>query len=150
VAIENPYAPPKSNVVASHGRVEKTKPRQVTYAVWLLWMSILLSIPTSIFEFDRTQQDRPLPETGLIVSFLLIYALEVALVLLISRGRNWARITFLALVALAIVSASRGVFLILSYPVSQLALNAGILATELAAIYLLFTPPGSRWFRDFV
>jgi hypothetical protein len=113
-------------------------------------MSILLSIPTSIFEFDRTQQDRPLPETGLIVSFLLIYALEVALILLISRGRNWARITFLALVALAIVSASRGVFLILSYPVSQLALNAGILATELAAIYLLFTPPGSRWFRDFV
>lgn len=148
MTIENPYAPPKSNVVAGFRREVEAKPKQVTYAVWLLWISILLSIPTSIYEFDRIQEWSRLVEIGLIATFVLMYGLEIALTLLIGRGRNWARITFLVLVALSFASVLPGLPVFLTYPVSQLALNAAILAAELAAIYLLFTPPGSRWFRD--
>ena len=148
MAIENPYAPPKSNVVTGPRREVETKPRQVTYAVWLLWISILLSIPTSIFELERIQDGSPLIEASVASAFILVYGLEVALALLIGRGRNWARITFLVLVALSFASVLPGLPVVLAYPVSQVALNAAILAAELAAIYLLFTPPGSRWFRE--
>ena len=120
----------------------------MTYAVWLIWMSIVLNIPTSIYEFGRIQDGGLLVESSLVVAFVLVYGLEIALALLIGRGRNWARITFLVLVALSFASVLPGLPVFLTYPVSQLALNTGILAAELAAIYLLFTPPGSRWFRE--
>ena len=87
-------------------------------------------------------------ETGLIAAFVLIYGLEVILALSIDRGRNWARLTFFVLVALSFMSVLPGLPEFLTYPASQLVLNAGILAAELAAIYLLFTPPGSTWFRE--
>ena len=119
----------------------------MTYAVWLLWTSILLSVPTSMFEFQRLRGDLGL-ETGLIAAFVLIYGLEVILALSIDRGRNWARLTFFVLVALSFMSVLPGLPEFLTYPVSQLVLNAGILSAELAAIYLLFTPPGSTWFRE--
>jgi hypothetical protein len=66
------------------------------------------------------------------------------------RGRNWARITFLALYLVGLpfsIPTVRGLFSA-SVTVGCITVLQTIL--QLAAIYLLFAKPGSNWFkRDF-
>jgi hypothetical protein len=143
----NPYAPPKSNVGTGSRRAIETRPAQVTYAVWLLWLAIALNIPVAIYEYGRQVSEMDVQGLALIVTYVLVFGFAIAITISIGRGRNWARLVFLVSVTLVFVSIPPVLPQFLTYPASQLTLNASLLAIELAVVYLLFTHPGSLWFR---
>jgi hypothetical protein len=139
---QNPYAPPTAPV-KDHGpdRAIAEKPKQVTYAVRLLWLAIPFGIPGSIHEYRHMPEDQQDP--AFLAFFILGYVVAIALNVLINRGHNWARILtlifFVAFVALF--------YEYVTYPFLPLACDIVTLTLDGIALYLLFTRPGKLWFR---
>jgi hypothetical protein len=139
-----PYAPPSARV-ADRAIENIPRPRQVTIAVALLWVSLVLGLPTWVLSASRD------PETAFhpafIVFMAIVFLLSAALNILIHRGRNWARILLLVLVVIA------GALLLVPVDepvpagVLENTLTAVSLALDAVALYLLFTPPGASWYR---
>jgi hypothetical protein len=133
----NPYAPPKSTVDTPARRAVERRPVQVVWAVCLICVANTLDVLLTILDGP------PVPAAFL----FLIYAIEVALAFWIAQGRNWARLAFLVLVALSFVSIPSAFRIFAATPTWQQALNSSGVAMFLGAVYLLFTHPGSLWFR---
>ena len=143
---ESPYAPPGARVAdQAPAPPPFPRPRQVTFAVGLLWVSFGLGFPLSYLAAARA------PDIGfhpvlLLFTFAML-VLAAALNVLVYKGRNWARIIVLLLVLVA------GLFLFVPSeeptPPGMLeqALNILSFVLELIAIYLLFSWPGALWFR---
>ena len=143
---QSPYAPPASHVSDPPDAQQLfPKPKQVRIAVGLLWLSLVVYIPTLYFEY------RQLPSYGELILFTIlvsaILGFAAFLNVKISKGRNWARIVFLALVAISLLSylvpdgGTRAVTSIES------ALSIIASALDVVALYLLFSWPGALWFR---
>jgi hypothetical protein len=143
--MQSPYAPPKSEVSDPEEPQHLfPKPVQVRVAVWLLWIMTALAIPTMYFAYERARS----PGEAIVLMFLMSIVLMLAgfLNIQISRGRNWARIVFLIVFALTVLSMTlpdEGP------PVSAVesAISAISLVIDIIAAYLLFSWPGSLWFR---
>jgi len=121
------------------------RPKRITVAVWLLWVSFGLGLPAAYLSMLREPEPGFSPVLVAIVSIFI--AFSAVLNVLVYRGRNWARIAVLLLVAVGIPyvllgpdEATRPDFL-------EQALDFVSNALDLVAVYLLFTPPGSLWFR---
>ena len=82
----------------------------------------------------------------LIVAALVMLALTVVLSVGLWRGRNWGRVAYLILVALSFAEffASWGV---VERPALEVALEAVSFVADAGSFFLLFTQPGSLWFR---
>ncbi len=139
-----PYAPPTSRV-ADRAIETVPRPRQVTIAVALLWVSLALGVPAWHLSASRDPETASHP--AFIVFTAIVLVLSVTLNVLIYRGRNWARILLLVLFVIA------GALLLVPVDepvpagVLENTLNAGTLVLEAVALYLLFTRPGASWFR---
>ena len=139
----SPYAPPSSRV-ADHTLESIPRPKQVTTAVGLLWAVFVLDIPSSYLAASRD------PETGfhpLSIAIVVIVSLLVAaLIILIYRGHNWARILLLAWFGIGSVA----MLMPRDQPVPAGALENALTAVSLlvnvVALYLLFSRPSSSWF----
>ena len=143
---ENPYSPPKSEVRdLAPDRAIAERPRQVLYAVLLLWVSLVLGIPSAIHEYQKAVTEGTWP--FLLVFMLFMYAFGVCLNIFAARGHNWARITLLVFSSVAIVSFVALIEEYLQDPVGYLALNIITLVMDAVALYLLFSRPGALWFR---
>jgi hypothetical protein len=142
---QNPYAPPTA-LVRDRGpdRAIAEKPAQVTYAVWLLWLAIPLSIPASMYEYERMPADEKDPV--LLLFYVVIYAIAMAINVLVSRGHDWARILTLLLFVVALATFIFDEYT--AYPFVPLASNLVVLILDAIALYLLFTSPGKLWFRS--
>lgn len=126
-------------------------PRTVIWAVWLMRASILLGYAGLFVGPDITRELRgasPDELTFNLAFFFVVLALTALVYLwLIQKvkvGRNWARIVMLVLTAFGILALvpSAGA----QSPV-QLALNFIDTLIDVAAMVLVFRPPGSQWFR---
>ncbi len=140
------YAPPATEV-ADPPLVPAlpARPRQVQIAVALLWLSLVLGIP------EAALSNRPVDGGGagvaLVVVMLLLFGLVGFLNVKIYQGRNWARIVVLALTALSVV--------MMLFPPDEVQAEGPLLQgfylfdvlIEVAAMYLVFSKPGSLWFR---
>jgi hypothetical protein len=120
------------------------KPVEVTRAVTVLWAALALGPVTALVDMPylRAQAD-PL-FLGLIM--VAVIAISVVLISQISRGRNWARITYLALTAigsLPYVSLLGGQFG--RSPVLG-GLSLAQMGLQIVALWWLFTRPGKTWF----
>ena len=143
---ESPYNPPKSEVRdRALERPIAERPRQVLYAVVLLWISLLLGMPTAYYEHQKAATD----ESGLFVLILMavVYAFEACLNVFAARGHNWARIVLLIFSTIAAVSFLVTIKEYLEDPVVYFALDASTLVMDAVALYLLFSRPGALWFR---
>jgi hypothetical protein len=140
----NPYAPPKAPVDEAPLKSSGVAPDAVKLAVKLMWVSFFLTFVEMALDWAGTFGEAPL-------GFLLIFtvpmsALQVWLILMIARGRNWARITMLVLF---VISMS---LLLMEMPdlMRRAPFAATITALDLAiaayAFYLIFFP-GRAWFR---
>ncbi len=131
------------NVQPAHQLTER--PRQVIYAVLLLWISIVISIPQLYGEYQRA------PDTSELVLFLIfvviVLAISITLNIYVWRGRNWARIVLLVLAVGSLIVFLVSVTETLKNPVIEIVLNVVALVIEAIAVYLLFTRPGSLWFH---
>ena len=111
--------------------------------MWLLWLAVLLGGLQTLGTF--TLSTKP----ALVV--LLLVALRVmviaVLISLIGAGRGWTRLVLVVLFGLGLIHllSDAGQLLTDAAPLFLLGLMQR--ALEALAIYLLFTPPGSGWYR---
>ena len=144
----NPYTPPNAEVqdAASDGTVLK-RPRQVVHAVRMLWVSLIMSIPLSMREFQDAAAEG---NSGFLFYFIIaLFAISVVINLYVYRGSNWARTLLLVFNILNVLSFAGAMNEILRYPTGDLVALAASMALDLAALVLLYTRPGALWFRRF-
>lgn len=120
-------------------RLIGTRPHQIVQAIALLWISTTLGFFSSVSENDESR-------ATLIVAALVMLAVTVVLSVGLWRGRNWGRVAYLILVALSFAEflASWGVA---ERPALEVALEAVSFVADAGSFFLLFTQPGSLWFR---
>jgi hypothetical protein len=120
------------------------KPQSVTKAVNLLWASFaigLVKVPMEFPSLDATEVA--------FISFVLIFTFAILwfFIAQISAGRNWARITFLVLSLIGLLPS----LLVLLDQFSRSLLAGAVtvlqIGLQIDAMFLLFTEPGSGWFR---
>jgi hypothetical protein len=143
---ENPYSPPKSEVRdRALERAIAERPRQVLYAVVLLWVSLVLGMPTAYHEHQKAATDES--ASFVLIVMAVVYAFEACLNVFAARGYNWARIVLLIFSSIAAVSFLATIKEYLEDPVVYFALDASTLVMDAVALYLLFSKPGALWFR---
>jgi hypothetical protein len=141
---DNPYAAPIAHV-ADIAPAALEKPPRVTRAVTLLWIAYVLSLVhvglalgylSGLFDMGNFV---PLQSASFLFYALLIYS--------ISKGRNWARVTYLILMGVRMVNVTR------MFPrdleTSKLAVVVTVISVvcQGVALYWLYTDPGRLWFR---
>ena len=143
--MKSPYTPPSSNV--TDVTPERSKPRQVRWAVKLLWIDLMLSVPAAFLSYQRGADQYDGAGAAIAVALTAaLFALAAFVIVNLDRGFNWARIIQVVLVGLAL--------LMMSVPGNDLAPPAPIetvleyvtLALEIIALYLVFTRPGTSWY----
>ena len=121
------------------------KPSQVGTAVNLLWASLAIGFVKSlVYMLHLDSQALPVITNFI---FIFVIALMVLLIVFISKGKNWARITFLVLF---ILGTPPSILSFLKEFARSTVLGAfGIVQIifQTIALYLLFTKPGSGWFK---
>jgi nicotinamide riboside transporter PnuC len=145
--VNNPYEAPKSDVRdVEPQRLLVERPRQVVHATLSFWVSILISITLIYLESEQAPED-PV-ETVFVTTFLgLILVLMAVANVAMWRGRNWARIVFLILSVLSVVIFVLELRETLKSTVVEIVLTVASTALDVMVSYLLFTKPGSLWFR---
>src|SRR5260370_11653729 len=141
---ERPYTPPASRVA---DRPEASppfpRPKQVTVAVSLLWVGLALGILADFLNAARDPEG--VLNAGALASVVVLFAIQATLYVFTYRGRNWARIGVLILFVLI------GLLLLIPNPkppgVLENTVDVVGLVMTLIALYLLFSRPGSLWFR---
>jgi hypothetical protein len=142
----SPYDPPKSPVadVVAETRPGQ-RPRSVSHAAVLLWSSLGIGVVIWLLEFNFSQ--RNMPGWAIWTMPAIILGVTGAMTQCIYAGHNWARIVFLALFVLG----GLPYFAVLAEMFQRSKVTASLsllqLLLQAAAMYLVFTKPGSRWFR---
>ena len=140
---ENRYAPPVAAVADVADEIHRPRPRQVVWAVRLLWATLILWVLQMGFDFVRAP---PVAIAGVVLptSFMVAFAGYVNIC--IYRGRNWARILTLLLTILSTALVLFGP----SDPTDstlERVFTAVNTTSDVVCMYLLFTSPGSTWFK---
>ena len=121
------------------------KPSQIDTAVSLLWASLAIGFVKSLMDMQHMGSQA----SPAFINFILIsvIAVMVLLIVFISKGKNWARITFLVLFVLGSLPS---VPLLLGEFTRSPVLGAFSIiqfVLQVIALYLIFTKPGSSWFK---
>lgn len=121
------------------------KPQSVRLAVNLLWASLAIGVVKSATDLDYLSRVGP----AAFVFFVMACTLAVMAFLFckIGAGRNWARITLLVLFILGIVPTLPLLFAEFARSPVRGVLSLVQLAIQACALFLMFTKPGSDWFR---
>ena len=122
-----------------------TKPREVNWAVGLLWASIGMGPLLTAMDWNFLKSHGPVP--NLIFNQAFTMALMGFLTWNLSYGRNWARIMLTAMFLLGIpvyffyfkAAADRSITLVV--------LSILYALIQGAAILLIFIAPGKYWFK---
>jgi hypothetical protein len=140
----NPYAPPEASVADGDQEPAREKPLAIRRAVALMWSSLALNI--LIFVIDWRFQVSQSPALVAVLSELIGVALSVWLIVKITVGRNWARIVYLVLLALALIVIVPEILGSASRAAHVAGLRMIELGMDFATMYLVFVP-GREWFR---
>ena len=138
---DNPYSPPNADLGdAGPSRRLGIRPHQIAQAIALLWVSTTCGFFAS---FSQSAQSR----VTLILAALVMLAVTAVLSVGLWRGRNWARMLYVILVAVSLAEflASWGT---VERPAVEVALEAVSFVADAGSFFLVFTAPGSSWFRD--
>ncbi|NIT61682.1 MAG: hypothetical protein GWN00_37430 [Aliifodinibius sp.] len=121
------------------------KPAQVNNALNLLYASLAVGIIKSILDLARIASRAPILFT--IVTFVITFGILIFLIVKISTGRNWARITMLILFLIGlpfsipiILQEFSANFVVGILSISQIAL-------QIIALVFLFQSPSNNWFK---
>lgn len=124
------------------------KPQTVGTAVNLLWASLAVGLVKMLMDFSNLSALAPAAFTNFVLIFT--FALIGFLIFKISAGKNWARITFLVMFVLGMLPTLPLVFSEFSRSPVVGALSVAQIGLQVYALFLLFTQPGSSWFRQVV
>lgn len=121
------------------------KPSQINTAVNLLWASLAIGFVKSIMDMQHLGSQASPAFTNFIL--ISVIAVMVLLIVFISKGKNWARITFLVLF---ILGSLPSIPLVLGEFTRSPVLGAFSLVQivlQVVALYMVFTKPGAAWFK---
>jgi hypothetical protein len=145
----NPYEPPKSTVaglVAEEGLI--TRPSQVVLAIKLASVGVILGLIAWTMSWDYY---RTLGGTAsIVVNEIFTLIITIWIYYKIYAGRNWARILYLVLslagILLLIANGTLRALMANAPPIARISTitNTGI---TIAIIWLIFSSPGSAWFK---
>lgn len=124
------------------------KPQPIVTAVNLLWVSLAVGLVKMLMDFSNLSGMAAAAFTNFILIFT--FALIAFLIFKISAGRNWARITFLVMFIIGVLPTLPIVLGEFSRSAVVGALSAAQIGLQVYALFLLFTQPGSSWFRKVV
>jgi len=142
---ESPYAQPASHVADRPGNPRPPRPKQVAVAVGLLWLGFGIDLLVAYFQAERDSTEDFGPSFFAGVAVALVIAVVVNTY--VYRGSNWARIALLLLTLVGVVffffpSEDPAPAQVLERTLDFLSSVLSVIAT-----YLVFSPPGSHWFR---
>jgi hypothetical protein len=146
----NPYSPPAAAVADVDVPISLERPRHVTIAVRLLWITLLIGVPGAIYNLvtgDSPGMSRSVQIVFTVVVWSISWSIAIWLLLSVAKGKNWARIVeavFLALGLLFTFWAVRVIFAMSWYLGAIYLLQT---ALNTLAVVLLFTPASNAWFR---
>jgi hypothetical protein len=146
----NPYAPPKAAVSDVAVAPTFERPRQVTRAVWLLWISLVVADLLSVANSAINGGVAGTPRLGfLLVLFPIGLLFAWWIYGKVQKGRNWARILLLIGVALAPLNVyvTLAKSLLADHRLLPLLVQVVPWPLNAWACWLLFTSPGKEWFR---
>jgi hypothetical protein len=145
--MDNPYGPPSARV-ADAGPARGAKPAAVYRAIRLLWLSFaidLLSLAPAVRPDLWETREVPL---ALSIAFTAVFtAIDVALIVATSRGRNWARWVMATFFVLTWLTTLLSLSEFLAQGALAVALDGVTLALDLYAFVLLFSAPSNAWFK---
>ena len=124
------------------------KPQPVVTAVNLLWASVAVGLVKMLMDFSNLSTLAPAAFTNFVLIFTFI--LIGFLIFKISAGKNWARITFLVMFIIGILPTLPLVLGEFSRSSVVGAISVAQIILQVYALFLLFTLPGSSWFRKVV
>ena len=136
----NPYDPPQADLGdAGPARALGARPHQIVQAIALLCISGSLGLLSSLSESAESS-------AAVAIAVLVMLTVTVVLSVALWKGRNWGRVLYVVLVALSFAElvASWGTA---ERPGLSVALEAVSFVADAGSFFLLFTPPGSLWFR---
>jgi hypothetical protein len=117
--------------------------------VRLLWTNVALSVAAFFADPQHSPTESAMARVAIVVISFGLFAIAAWLIFKIGQGRNWARWAYLVLAVLGYltVAASWQTYVnqFTASPITAV-LFALQLATEIPALYLLFTKPGREWF----
>jgi hypothetical protein len=142
----NPYSPPKAAVRDRPAvPVLLERPKHITVAIWLLWTSLAFGIPLGYFDYLRVE-DEEYSALSLVMGGVFL-VIGILLNIFITRRHNWARVVYVALVAISLAFVPFLVTEWVDHPFYEVALTVATIVLDVIVVYLLFTKPGSLWFR---
>lgn len=146
----NPYAPPVSTV-ADPAEIRGERPKEVTQAVKLLWVSLLIGLAGLFLQPLWAGGGGAPQRIGVLGGVLIGFGIWAWVIAKIANGRNWARILFLVLAILGVA------YMVLAMPAALAVYKArpltGLLSLanfvlEIYTMYLLLTAPAREWFKQ--
>jgi len=121
------------------------KPQPVVTAINLLWASLAVGLVKMLMDYSHLSSMASTSFTNFILIFT--FALIAFLIFKISAGRNWARIAFLVLFITGVLPTLPIVLGEFSRSGVVGALSVTQTGLQIYALFLVFTFPGSSWFR---
>lgn len=134
-------------------------PQKVRIAVWFLYLAVGIEVVRTIIARPiSTQQISQInpeitPEIGHLITGGAIFLMVICccfflfLIFMISRRRNWARITYFVLFLIGVPFCIYGIGGAFERKISLGISSIGALGIEIVAWILLFQRQSSEWFR---
>jgi len=120
-------------------------PAQVAAAAWMLWLTLALGAINAALEWGYLTSTT---SVGLVFATQVVtFGILAWLTIKITRGRNWARITYLVLLLAGLPVAFLQFPTIFSRSIVAGAISVMQVVLQVASLYLVFSDPGRRWFR---
>ena len=142
----NPYEAPRARVadVADMTRPNTPRPGVISLAVVLLWAAMAFEALGMALDFDRYASAVGMVALGVT---LVLVGFVLWLITLIGKGRNWARLTYLALFVLGSIYHLTHMRELLTHSAFDVVTTLAQTAMQLAAMVLLFLRESNAWFR---
>jgi hypothetical protein len=121
------------------------KPKAVTLAMALLWASLALGLAKFAMSYSSLAAAPNLKVTLAVLGATL--AVYILLIVMMSKGKNWARIAFLVLFLIGLVPSLPTLLADFARSPVIGGLGLGDVVLQAWALILVFTDPGKTWFR---
>ncbi|MBN8420912.1 MAG: hypothetical protein J0L73_18490 [Verrucomicrobia bacterium] len=141
-----PRAPAPANTPASSSSAASPpRPKVVSTAIRLLWLSLALMIPHLWVAWPQIRSDAHL-EFGFLILFVAVI-LNIWLITMIDEGYHWVRVTFLTLLVIGLPAGLSGMIECFGHSLISGMLNLAQTALHVTGVALLFTAAARPWFR---
>jgi hypothetical protein len=115
-----------------------------TRLMWVFWAAGASYLVSRLYIAVQLALPGVLP---LAIAYLVVLGLLALLILAVSKGRNWARITYSVLVAIASLLMVVGILVAPArLPVVQVVISAVLVVGYVVIIWLLFQAESASWF----